>query len=98
MILFARSVCFCFHRFKGFYSLPFEEPLRAVLKSFSYTPAMPQYSDSVPVGGLLGSGEDIVLSVIDCNFLLAHRHLGWRRSKFWGLVCSLVSIGLVFCL
>lgn len=96
MILFAPSVCFCFHRFKGFYSLPFEEPLRAVLKSFSYTSAMSQYSG--PVGGLLGSGEDIVLSVIDCNFLLVHRNLGWRRLKFWVLVCSLVSVGLVFCL
>lgn len=57
---------------------------------------MSQYSD--PVIGLLGSGGDIALSVIDCNFLLVHRHLGWRRLKFWVLVSSLVSVGLVFCL
>lgn len=57
---------------------------------------MSQYSG--PVIGLLGSGGDIALSVTDCNFLLVHRHLGWRRLKFWVLVSSLVSVGLVFCL
>lgn len=82
--------------FKGFYSFSFEAPLSSVLKSFSYTLAMSQYSG--PVVGMLGSSGEIVLAVIDCNFMLVHRHLGWRRLKFWVLISSLVSFGWVFCL